>query len=187
MPTSNPRSPLVDLPSLKQSVINRGAATLPRFASPADHYPEPEPETLPPSWGSESPSPSPSESAPERVGDLPPRTATSSAGKAKPSGDPLNTAKVLAGLLLMAIGAVAWAGRRRGVRVRKPTREEANDISAPIARIMCRHLPMDSIGPDLADIGEAAAAISEYAVQDDDPLLSRYLPEPEIPTMESYQ
>lgn len=185
MPTSNPKSPLVDLPSLKQSVINRGAATLPRFASPADHLEEP--ETLHPSWGSESPSPSPSESEPERVGDLPTRTAISSASRAKPSGDPLNTAKVLAGLLLMAVGAVAWAGRRRGLRVRKPTREEANDISAPIARIMCRHLPMDSIGPDLADIGEAAAAISEYAVQDHDPLISRYVPEPEIPSQESYQ
>jgi hypothetical protein len=187
MPTSNRKNPLVDRPSLAQSVINRGAATLPRFASPADSYPDPDPETLPPSW-SESPSPSPNPDAePVRAGDLPPRTATSSAGKRTPSGDPLNTAKVLAGLLLIVAGWVAWGGRRRGLAVRKPTREEANDITGPIARIMCRHLPMDSIGPDLADLGEAAAAISEYAVQDDNPLVARYVPEPEIPSQESYQ
>lgn len=70
---------------------------------------------------------------------------------------------------------VARAARWRGWEIRTPTSEQAEDIVTPLANIACRRLPMDLIGPDLADIGAAAAAVDSYAKAG--PLAVRVVPD----------
>lgn len=86
-------------------------------------------------------------------------------------GDPEKVAKVLGGLLLIAIGTVSFLLRARDKSVRQPTPRQLEDITDPLARIACRHLPLDALGPDLIDGTEALVAIHAYAL--DGPLVLR--------------
>jgi hypothetical protein len=88
--------------------------------------------------------------------------------------------QAFAGLLVLGarIGDRLVA-RAKGKALRAPSREQADDIAEPLARIACRHLPMDALSPDLTDAGLAAAAIDAY-VHDGD-LITERKPAPLTP------
>lgn len=86
-----------------------------------------------------------------------------------PSGDPDKVATVLGGLFLIALGTISFLARRRERQLRMPTPRQLEDIAQPIARIACRHLPMDALGPDLVDGTEALVAVHGYVL--DGPLI----------------
>jgi hypothetical protein len=73
-----------------------------------------------------------------------------------------NAGILLAGVLTVAAGLAAMALARAGRQLRRPTREETRAVAQPVARILVRHIPADMITADLADMGEAAAGISDY-------------------------
>lgn len=162
------------------------AALIPRFAT-ADQVPigEPLPEPLQGPHQQEHPQdpnsrPNPLDVALDGVRAVggPPPTATSSAGKWRGSGDPIATAKVFGGLLTIALSTLALVLRRRSVAFRQPDSEQLDDIVSPLARIACRHLPMDAIGPDLGDFALSASAIHSYATDPTEyPLFRREIPE----------
>jgi hypothetical protein len=90
----------------------------------------------------------------------------------KPSGDPGDVAETIAGLLIIAAAGLAAVVARGGRRqLRQPTRDQADDLGAPLARIACRHLPMALLSPDLKDVGAFAGALRGYV--DDGPLIDR--------------
>jgi hypothetical protein len=156
-------------------------ALLPKFRSP----PTPPPSsTPPPATGSPSTSPAPAggsgigsgvlyEPAPTNrtfaSGETTP-TAISSVSDSvkKPSAE--ETTKLLAGLIgLAAVGVgvlVSWRLRRK---LRVPTKTEARDIAAPLARIALRHFDPSWLNADLADGIAAATATGAYL--GDGPLL----------------
>jgi hypothetical protein len=86
-----------------------------------------------------------------------------------PGGDPDKVATVLGGLFLIALGTVSFLARRRERQLRMPTPRQLEDIAQPLARIACRHLPMDALGPDLIDGTEALVAVHGYVL--DGPLI----------------
>lgn len=104
-----------------------------------------------------------------------PHTPRSSAGSSREAG------KVLAGLVVIALGITAAILARRGRGLRQPTPPQLAEICDPVGRIAARHLPLDLIGPDLADATEAAAAVHGYVL--DGPMVYRTeqdLPETEL-------
>lgn len=116
-------------------------------------------------------------------------TATSSGSKRwKSGGDPVATAKVLAGLLgVVALSLKVWAARR-SVEFRAPTSGQLDDVTVPVARILVRHLPMDLINDDLADLAEAGAAMHSYVLPEVPAPLLRRRPPAEAPIgLEEYQ
>lgn len=169
-------------------------APLPRFAMPGGSQFRPSPEEPGLPWQNPEPSPSPSSPNlppdPSRLDDGrravgvagdPTRTPGSSGAGSKwwrPGGEATETAKVLAGLMLAVTGLAALLARRTGREFRKPTKVQADDIAAPIARIAVRHLPMDLLGPDLMDAGIASSAIAGYLF-DDGPLVQRWAGDPD--------
>ena len=87
------------------------------------------------------------------------------------------------GILVLTVTWLSLAGRRRGVKFRQPTVHQRDDIAEPLARIACRHLPMDALGPDFADATLSAAALHDYLL--DGPLrqpidVRNDLPEPDL-------
>lgn len=140
------------------------AAALPRWATPASQRQDPDlPETEGPSPAEGTTGPRPPISPPFGQPDpkpeapAPPRTRTSS------GGDPLEVSKVLAGLLTVIIGGLAWVIARRGYELRTPTEHEMRDFTDPVGRIATRHLDMAMFSPDLADATMATAAAVKYA------------------------
>lgn len=99
-------------------------------------------------------------------------TVTCTDDKPRPSagGDPTEVAKALSGLLVIITGALALAAARRGRWLRQPTPVQRDEIAAPLARVMTRHLPMQLLGPDMVDATTAAAAVHTYVL--DGPLLT---------------
>jgi hypothetical protein len=73
-----------------------------------------------------------------------------------------NAGILLAGILSVTAGALAVILARTGRQLRRPTRDENRAIARPLARIFVRHVPAEFITADLADLGEAGAAIEEY-------------------------
>jgi hypothetical protein len=166
------------------------ATPLPRFAVPKGQFqPAAQDQGLP--WKNPEPSPSPSSPSPQpdpdrlddgrRAVGAPTLTPGSSGAGSRwwrPGGEATETAKVLAGLMLAVTGLAALLARRSGREFRKPTKVQADDIAAPIARIAVRHLPMDLLGPDLMDAGIASSAIAGYLF-DDGPLVQRWAGDPD--------
>lgn len=105
--------------------------------------------------------------------DADPRTLTSSAGKA-PKPSTAETARLVAGLLGLAVAGVALVVRWRGRDLRRPTKTQVDDIAAPVARILMRHVDPLLLSPDLADAALAGSAVGAYLT--DGPLL-QWLPE----------
>lgn len=97
------------------------------------------------------------------------RPSTTGSTDRAPGGDPDKVATVLGGLFLIALGTISFLARRRERQLRMPTPRQLEDIAQPIARIACRHLPMDALGPDLIDGTEALVAIHGYVL--DGPLI----------------
>lgn len=174
-------------PSLPPSLIPMFA---PPTTTPATRPPLNDPLTV----ELETPPPSPaSASAPGGVaGDSPPpntdgasrRTSTSTDRRLRPGGDPEKVAQAFGGLLVLLIAGLGSLLRlTRGLELRSPTPRQRDDVAEPLARIACRHLPMDALGPDLLDATTAAAALHTYAL--DGPLITRPavdhgdLPDPE--------
>jgi hypothetical protein len=86
-------------------------------------------------------------------------TTPTTAGKAETAR---NAGVLLAGILTVAAGLVAVVLARAGRELRRPTRDETRAVARPIARILVRHIPAEMITADLADMGEAAAGVSDY-------------------------
>jgi hypothetical protein len=62
----------------------------------------------------------------------------------------------------MITAGLGMVAARRNRAFRQPTPRERDDIARPLARIAVRHLPLDLIGDDLADITEATVATHDY-------------------------
>jgi hypothetical protein len=96
------------------------------------------------------------------------RTQTSTPGKApKPSA--AETARLVAGLLGLAVAGAAVLVRWRRRDLRRPAKDQLDDVAAPIARILMRHVDPALLSPDLADAAMAGAALGAYLT--DGPLL----------------
>ncbi len=140
---------------------------LPNLAPKRPHRPLDETPNLPPSSNPDSPTVSP---PPSDLDDEPseydepasPRTTTST--RRKPGGDPREVAMVLGGLLVLLTGTLALLANQRGRTFRQPTIRQRDDIAQPLARIAVRHLPLDALGPDLADATMAAVALHAYVM-----------------------
>lgn len=111
------------------------------------------------------------------TGASPTRTGTSSddlsttAGKGETAR---NAGVLLAGLLTVVAGLAALGLARVGRQLRRPTKDETRAVARPVARILVRHVPADMITADLADLGEAGAAVSDYVSAG--PVAPRVLP-----------
>lgn len=155
------------------------AVPLPAFRQPHQHRLDPasDESSQPSSPGQPESSPDPS--APSRPDDdRPPPIASSpaprAAGRTRTSGtDPGAAGQALTGLLVIVAGLVGALLTRGGRTLRQPTPGQAEDIAAPLGRIIARHLPTDVIGPDLADATTAAAAAHRYVIHPAGPLVSR--------------
>jgi hypothetical protein len=134
----------------------------PTFLAPIPTIASPPTPWLPPDQ--ESPEDHPQQSDPYDE-----RPFTTGSTDRAPGGDPDKVATVLGGLLLIALGTISFLARRRERQLRMPSPRQLEDIAQPIARIACRHLPMDALGPDLIDGTEALVAIHAYAL--DGPLI----------------
>lgn len=99
-----------------------------------------------------------------------PRTRISTSRK--PGGDPRMVAQVLGGLLLLLTGTLAMLASRQGKSFRQPTPQQRDDIADPLARIAVRHLPLEALGPDLADATAAAVSVHSYVM--DGPLIAKH-------------
>ena len=89
----------------------------------------------------------------------------------KPGGNAQQVAQVIGGLFVILVTTLSVLARRSGREFRQPTPEQRDDVARPLARIAVRHLPLDVIGPDLADATEAAVAAHNYAM--DGPIVTR--------------
>jgi hypothetical protein len=149
---SQPPSFLVPLPNLAPKRPYR-----PNDESP-NQPPQPSPETP-----ETSPHPSDLDDEPSEY-DEPdsPRTTTST--RRKSGGDPRQVAQVIGGLLVLLTATLALLANQRGRTFRQPTVRERDDIAQPLARIAVRHLPLDALGPDLADATMAAVALHGYVM-----------------------
>lgn len=73
-----------------------------------------------------------------------------------------NAGVFLGALISVAFGIAAIGLSRVGRQLRRPDKDEVRDIARPLARIAVRHIPADMITADLADLGEAGAAVERY-------------------------
>lgn len=149
---------------------------IPAFAQPAQPDPPLPPVDGPtptPGTGQDGPTLSQHQPGPKSPNgqDATPTGTSSPGSRWRPGGRPSDVAEVLVGLLVLATGGLALLAARRSRTFRQPTPRQATDISEPLARIACRHLPMDAVGPDLADATKAAGALHAYLF--DGPLVQR--------------
>ena len=162
---------------------------MPRFAAPVPD-PLPEPATSPAARATPA-EPETAASPPaeprrrlfprqRKVGDSPQRTSDDPSGpddgprrgststdrswrrRWSAGGDPEELTAVIGGALALAISGVGLLLRRRARTVRQPNKRELDAFAEPLARIACRHFPMDLLGPDLLDITKAGKATSDY-------------------------
>lgn len=166
----------MDTPDQPQDQSPR-LASIPMFAQPrqerTDDLP-PESHVSPPAatWSPES-DPESNRPEPESPSDddwESPRTTTSTRPRLKPGGNPREVAKVLGGLIVLLTATLGVLAARQGKEFRQPTPAQRDDIANPLARIAVRHLPLDAIGDDLADLTEAAVASHSYVM--DGPLIA---------------
>lgn len=160
------------------------AVPLPAFRQPHQHRLDelpPDSQITSPDEPPASPPASPEPSRPDAA--LPPPIESNperrAAGRTRTSAtDPSAAGKALAGLLVIVAGVAAALLARSGRALRQPTPRQVDDVAAPIGRIIARHLPTDLIGPDLADVTEAAAAAHAYVLDPAGPLIARSAPAP---------
>jgi hypothetical protein len=117
-----------------------------------------------------------------------PPAAPDSSGTSPPSERHVTAAalaKTLAGGLLIVCAGVSLLLRSRNRDLRRPTRGELHEMTAPTARILLRHtdVAMEAgLLADLADGCAAANALVEYL--ETDPIRRRTAPEPPPPEPE---
>jgi len=100
---------------------------------------------------------------------LPSRSTTTASSEAFSPGKQAELAKaavpLLAGALLLAAAGARLFFKNRKRTLRMPTRSDAREVAAPIARIASRHTSV-ALAPalikDLFDLGEAGEAFTEY-------------------------
>jgi hypothetical protein len=157
------RPPLLSaLPMFAATPSRRLDPALPTVETDDSPDGSPSPSTASGSLGSPSdphalPSPSGSDASSFR-----PTSTSGTEPRLKPGGDPEQVRVVIAGLLLMVTATLGVLAARRGREFRQPDRGERDAIARPLARIAVRHLPLDLIGPDLADATEATVAVHNY-------------------------
>lgn len=110
-----------------------------------------------------------------------PPTPTST--RRRPGGEPHMVAQVLGGLLLLLTGTLGVLLARQGRTLRQPTPAQRDGMAEPVARIAVRHLPLDALGPDLADATAAVVAVHGYIA--DGALITQVRAEPINPDNES--
>lgn len=80
--------------------------------------------------------------------------------------------KVIVGLVIALVGlgvtaaAVMVKRARPGRRLRRPTDKQVKDFSAPLSRILLRHVEIARLHPSLADGIAAAGAVGAYIEED---------------------
>lgn len=161
-----PSLPTIPLPSFRQPS--------PRLDPPPEGSPQESPSR--PLGSPESPEPTPDlpESPDEhRPPILEPeaRTRTSWVGRGHGAGDPVQAGRVIKGALAILFRFAQAVNYRRGRWLRLPTREQLDGMANPLGRIAVRYIPMDLVGPTLADATEAVAAAHDYTL--DGPLTGR--------------
>lgn len=95
--------------------------------------------------------------------DATPTRISDSTGDKAPKPTAADTARLVAGLLGLVVAGAAMVVRwRAGRELRRPTKGQLDDISAPLARIGMRHVPAGLLNADLADSLAAGAALGAY-------------------------
>lgn len=109
------------------------------------------------------------------------RTATSdSTGEPAPKVSTKDTAVLVAGLLGLAVAGLAVLVRlRRGATLRRPTKQELDDVAAPLARLALAHVPAGILNADLANLAAAGAATGAYL--SNGPLIEHPYTDPGLP------
>jgi len=120
----------------------------------------PEPSTSP-QPDSESPS-EPTSPIPSTARGATPTRTSSRAGAA----DTAAVAHLIVGLLTVLTGLVAWGVSKRGWSLRRPEEDELDDVAEPAARILGRHVDVTALSPDLADLVQASAAVTDYTLSE---------------------
>jgi hypothetical protein len=141
---------------------------LPTFSAP------PSPPPAPPEGGPATNRPAPNPISPGPRGDGPAEPGsptadtstartTSSAGRRRPGGiDAEALAGVVAGVLMLTAGGLAWLASKRRLYLRPPNEQECADVAGPLARIVARHTDAAWLTLDLTDGLEAAVAAVAY-------------------------
>ena len=108
------------------------------------------------------------------------RTGTSSRDSDDDGPSTADTTALIAVVVVgVALGVGALIRWRVQAKLRPPTRPQAKDIAAPIARIAKRHLDLSWLNADLKDVIEAGVATGAYL--DDGPLLEPIYPDAGVP------
>lgn len=177
MTTDDPQARAAMIPTFKPPSQNPG----PHPTSTLTQDPPPRDPTSPPSRpsGVDGPvgrmyrKPDTEDPAPAR------RTETSSDGDVhKPTA--AEATALLVGLLgVVAVSAAALIRWRTGRKLRPPTRQQTNDIAAPLGRIALRLSDLSWVGPNIIDGIKAATATGAYI--NDGPILLGEDYDPGIP------
>lgn len=169
-PSTNPTDPPLSGPTFLEPATTL-PATLP--PTPADDVPSPKRSrsTATSSLGAVDSSAGPTPSTADAASPLTSTSTEAAYGietnpPKKPrwtaSGDPAKVGVVIGGLIvLLANGAARLAGAR-GRDFRRPEPHERDAMAYPLARILCRHLPLGLIDSDLGDAMEAVVAADDY-------------------------
>ena len=97
-------------------------------------------------------------------------TPTRTSTRSEEPADPATVTQAVAGILLALAALGGWLLSRRGLRLRRPTPEQAAEMAEPLTSIAIRHVDASVFGPDVIDVARIAAATGSYA--GDGPLLT---------------
>lgn len=105
----------------------------------------------------------PPDGQPSELADAATLTESYSAGNATRRGDPRATAKIIVGLVGVALGLTGWVLYRGGRQLRKPTREQIAEFARPVGAIVARRTDLSWLGADINDLTTAAAVLTDWA------------------------
>ena len=133
---------------------------LPSFSTPPSQTMDPTPDQN--RMQATAPDPLDEAQSPKDNDPESPRTGTFTRPRLKPGGNREDVAKVIGGLIVILTATLGILAQRSGRSFRQPTPQQRDEIANPLASIAVRHLPLDVIGEDLADVTQAAVATHSY-------------------------
>lgn len=139
-------------------------ASLPRWSQPPASQLDPDLPPADPTTGplqDDNPPLAPTSPTPNTA-----RGATLTRASSRAGADTASVAHLLAGLLTVLTGLLAWGVSKRGMTLRRPDDDELEDVAEPTARILARHVDVAALSPDLADLVQASAAVTDYALSE---------------------
>jgi hypothetical protein len=146
----------------------------PQPTDPALPTVDPEPSPSPSPASGSQPGPAGRKSAPDRATRPAPTGTTSDDGpRWESGGDALKVAVLIGGLFLAATAGMHWLASRKGLQVRQPTPKQRDGFAEPLARIACRHLPLQKLDDDFLDAAEAGTALHDWVAGGPVPLVTR--------------